>query len=292
MTTTQILTGRSVFVGPSSWISSRLRWRDSERQLPRIDDNAGATMLLPMGHLRTSIYEISPRSLAVAFAGLGVVLIPAVFARRLIRKTGSGPTASVNRFDRLAIGWDSQLAERLSNAGMILGIATPFAIDWLDTRGEPDAFLEDAWVIGQALALIGAVTTTVKYIVQRPLPETYAGVVQNRRGKPRGYRAFYSGHVSAMATSLAAECVTMRRRHGRLKWRWPWLLSATLTGLVGLGRIFSGKHFPSDVLVGAPVGAATGAVVPLLHARRGGLRRAWAKLRGVRRWRAAVRRIL
>ena len=249
-------------------------------------------MLLPMGHLHTSIYEISPRSLAVAFAGLGVVLTPAVFARRLIRKQGCGPAAAVNRFDRLAIGCDSELAERLSNAGMIFGIAAPFAIDWLETRGEPAAFFEDAWVLGQALALTGALTTTVKYVVQRPLPETYAGVVQNRRGKPRGYRAFYSGHVSAMATSLAAGCVTIGRRHDRPKWGWPWLLSATLTGLVGLGRIYSGKHFPSDVLVGAPIGAATGAGVALLHARRGGLRRAWAELRGVRRWRAAVRRIL
>jgi membrane-associated phospholipid phosphatase len=263
-----------------------------EAAAARIDDRAGAAMLLPVGHLRTSIYQISLRSLAVAFAGLGGVLTPAVFARRLIRKQGCGPSASVNWFDRPAIAWGSQLAERLSTAGMVLGIATPFAIAWLDTRGEPAAFVEDIWVIGQALALTGALTTTVKYAVQRPLPETYAGVVPDRRGTPRGYRAFYSGHVSAMATSLAAGCVTMRRRRGRLKWRWPWLLSATLTGLVGLGRIFSGRHFPSDVLIAAPIGVATGAVVPLLHVRRGGLGRAWARVRGVRRWRAAVRRML
>jgi membrane-associated phospholipid phosphatase len=249
-------------------------------------------MALHMERLRTTVYQVSLSSLPVAFAGLGLVLIPAVFARRLIKKKGTGSAAEVNSLDRLAIGRDSQLAEWLSNVGTIVGIATPFAIDWLDTGGKRDAFLQDAVVFGQALALTGALNTAVKYIVQRPLPETYAGEVKDRRDKPRGYRAFYSGHVSSLATSLAAGCATARRRHGRLPLRWPWLLSAALTGLVGLGRILSGKHFPSDVLVGAPVGAATGVLVPLLHARRGGLRRAWANLRGVRRWRAAVRRIL
>jgi membrane-associated phospholipid phosphatase len=130
-----------------------------------------------------------------------------------------------------------------------------------------------ALVIGQALALNGALNTAVKYIVQRPLPETYHGVVLDRRGLMRGYRAFYSGHVSSLATSLAAGCITVRMRHGRLPWRWPWILSATITGLVGVARVFSGKHFPTDVLVGAPVGAAFGAAVPLLHAREPELRK-------------------
>jgi membrane-associated phospholipid phosphatase len=171
--------------------------------------------------------------------------------------------------DRLAIGQDSELAEWLSNLGTIVGITTPFVVDWVATNGDRKALREDAVVVGQALALNGVLNTATKYIVQRPLPETYAGVVPNRQGKARGYRAFYSGHVSSLATALAAGGIAVRIRHGRLPWRWPWILSTALTGLVGLGRIFSGKHFPSDVLVAAPVGAAIGAV-PLVHARRGG----------------------
>jgi membrane-associated phospholipid phosphatase len=222
---------------------------------------------------RTSVYRISPRSLLVAFAGLGVVLLPAVFARQLIRKKSSSQGSAVNALDKVAIGQDSQLAEWLSNLGTIIGIALPFAVDWVDARGEKKAVFEDAVVIGQALALNGALNTVVKYVVQRPLPETYAGVVPNRRGKPRGYRGFYSGHVSSLATSLAAGCITVGMRHGRIPWRWTWILSAVLSGLVGVGRVLAGKHFPSDVLVGVPVGAAIGAVVPVLHARQRGRRR-------------------
>jgi membrane-associated phospholipid phosphatase len=198
----------------------------------------------------------------------------------------------VNAFDRPAIGQDSQLAEWLSNLGTFLGVAAPFFVDWFDTRGEREAFRDDAVVIGQALALNGALNTVIKYIVQRPLPETYAGVVPNRRGRPRGYRSFYSGHTSLLATALAAGCITVRKRHGRLPWRWPWVVSAAITGAVGVARIFSGKHFPSDILVGAPIGAGIGSAVPALHAQRGGLRRAWSELTGVRRWRAAARRML
>jgi membrane-associated phospholipid phosphatase len=252
----------------------------------------GAANALSLGHRRKSVYRISGHSPVVALAGLGLVLLPAVFAQRLLRTKKPNRGAGVNWFDQRAIGQDSRLAEWLGNLGTALGITTPFAVDLVDTRGDRKTFLEDVVVIGQALALNGVLNQAVKYIVQRPLPETYFGMVRNRIGKMRGYRAFYSGHVSTLATALAAGCITVRMRHGRLPWRWPWVVSAALTGAVGVGRILSGKHFPSDVLVAAPLGAAIGAAVPLLHARKGRRKRAWARHRGVRRWRAAVRRML
>jgi membrane-associated phospholipid phosphatase len=245
-----------------------------------------------VGHVRSSVYEISPHTLAVGLGGLALVVLPAVFAHQLLRTKKPNRGSRVNWFDRLAIGQDSQLAEWVSNLGTAVGVATPFVVDWFDTHGERRAFRDDAIVIGQALALSAALNTVVKYIVQRPLPETYAGVVPNRFGRPRGYRSFYSGHTSLLAASLAAGCITVRKRHGRLPWRWPWIVSAALTSLVGVARIFSGKHFPSDILVGAPLGAGIGSAVSLLHGGRGGLRRAWSKLRGKRRWRAASRRVL
>ena len=45
------------------------------------------------------------------------------------------------------------------------------------------------------------------------------------------------------------------------------VLGSTLAGaaLVGTGRVVSGNHFPSDVLVGAIVGTSAGVLVPALH---------------------------
>jgi membrane-associated phospholipid phosphatase len=245
-----------------------------------------------MRPLGSSVYRISPRSAVVALGGLGLVLLPAVFARQLLRAKKPDRGGRVNLFDRMAVGKASRSAEWLGNAGTILGIATPFVVDWFDTDGDRKTVLEDSVVIGQALALNGVLNQAVKYLVQRPLPETYFGMVRNRVGKMRGYRAFYSGHVSSLATALAAGCITVRIRHGRLPWLWPWLVSAAITLGVGIGRVFSGKHFPSDVLAAAPVGAAIGVGVPLMHVRAGRLTRAWAKLRGEGRWRAVVRRLL
>ena len=37
---------------------------------------------------------------------------------------------------------------------------------------------------------------------------------------------------------------------------------------MALLRIYSGRHFPSDVAVGALVGSAIGVTVPLLHRRQ------------------------
>ena len=36
---------------------------------------------------------------------------------------------------------------------------------------------------------------------------------------------------------------------------------------VAIERVADGRHFPSDVIVGAVMGTATGIAVPLLHAR-------------------------
>jgi hypothetical protein len=82
-------------------------------------------MFLHMGHRRNPVYQISPHSLAVAFGGVSLVLLPAVFAQQLLRTKKPSRGSAVNPFDRLAIGQDSQLAEWLSNLGTGLGIVTP-----------------------------------------------------------------------------------------------------------------------------------------------------------------------
>jgi membrane-associated phospholipid phosphatase len=39
-------------------------------------------------------------------------------------------------------------------------------------------------------------------------------------------------------------------------------------GTTGLLRVLAGKHFPTDVIVGAVAGSAVGLTVPFLHRRR------------------------
>ena len=83
------------------------------------------------------------------------------------------------------------------------------------------------------------------------------GIKQSiRRERPLedelGHPSFPSGHTSiafSMATILG---------HQYPRWRIPLYVGA---GLVGLSRIYLGRHYASDVLMGAAVGTITGTVV-------------------------------
>ena len=78
-------------------------------------------------------------------------------------------------------------------------MAGPPLLDLL-VVGTGEAFRTDVLVFAEVLLVNGALVEAAKYLVQRPLPRTYAGdpaLVSS----PGGYRSFYSGHTS---TAVAA----------------------------------------------------------------------------------------
>ncbi len=88
----------------------------------------------------------------------------------------------------------------------------------------------------------GLVVLGIKQSVRRKRP------LEDELGDP----SFPSGHTSiafSMATILG---------HQYPKWRIPLYVGA---GLVGLSRIYLGRHYASDVLMGAAVGTISGTVV-------------------------------
>ena len=88
----------------------------------------------------------------------------------------------------------------------------------------------------------GLVVLGIKQSVRRKRP------LEDELGDP----SFPSGHASiafSMATVLGNQYP---------KWRIPLYVGA---GLVGLSRIYLGRHYASDVLMGAAVGTITGTVV-------------------------------
>lgn len=211
-----------------------------------------------------SVYRVSPKIDApvTILAGLATTL-PYLFASRLITPHCPCNPADVNAFDRGAIGNTNDFARQLSDLTVGAVIIVPLALDALHVRDQ-DIFREDALVFAQTLLVNGALTTAAKFIVQRPLPRTYAGD-PNLVHKPAGYRSFYSGHTSLVFAGLAATAMTSRLRHGETVW--PWIVMAAVGTSVAIERVADGRHFPSDVMVGALMGTATGIAVPWLHAR-------------------------
>jgi membrane-associated phospholipid phosphatase len=211
-----------------------------------------------------SVYRLSPKIDApVTIAAALAVTLPYLFADHLITPHCPCDPSDVNAFDRGAIGNRNDTARQLSDFTIGLVIILPLTFDALAVRGQ-DVFREDAVVFAQTLLVNGALTTAAKFIVQRPLPRTYAGDPR-LIDKPAGYRSFYSGHTSLTFAGLAATAMTIRLRHGPTLW--PWLVTAVVGTSVAIERVADGRHFPSDVIVGAVMGTATGIVVPWLHAR-------------------------
>jgi membrane-associated phospholipid phosphatase len=211
-----------------------------------------------------SVYRISVKVDVPLTIGAGIGLtLPYIFAGHLITPHCPCDPHEVNAFDRPAIGNTSAFAATLSDVTVGAVVTVPLALDLLDV-GTRRRFVEDAVVFTQTLAVNGALVTVAKFLVQRPLPRTYAGD-PNLVDKPGGYRSFYSGHTSLTFAALSAAAMTVRMRHGYTVW--PWIITGVVGTSVAIERVADGRHFPSDVIVGAVMGTATGVVVPWIHAR-------------------------
>ena len=235
-----------------------------------------------------SVYRVS---LAVdlpvtATAGLSV-LLPYILSAHLIRTRCPCDRSEVDRFDRHAIGNTSAAANWISDITVGAGMTVPVLLDAF-ALGLSRPLFEDTLVFVETLTLNGALATAAKYLVQRPLPRTYAND-SSLIDKPRGYRSFYSGHTSLIFAALSASSMTLRLRYGE-HW-WPWIGTALIGSSVAVERVADGRHFPTDVMVGAAMGTLVGMAVPWLHARprsfahgffampvRGGAGVGWMKL--------------
>jgi membrane-associated phospholipid phosphatase len=202
--------------------------------------------------------------LGVSALALAVAIAPGRVTGPLIRRTCPCERDGVNAFDRIAIDLDHRGAGLASDVTVGLAVAVPAVADALWVGFSP-TLREDLVVLTETLAVNAAAVMTVKYLVQRPLPATYAG----RDGlveQFQGYRSFYSGHTSTAVAALTAASWTLHLRRGPSAW--PWVVTGAVGASVAVERVLAGRHWPSDVIVGAAAGFGFGTLVPLLRARR------------------------
>ena len=116
----------------------------------------------------------------------------------------------------------------------------------------------DAAVAGGAIYVVARL---IKQVVQRGRPQTLLDGV-HILGEPARGLGYVSGH-SAVAVALATVASPYLGRGGR---RVAWVGAA----VVCLARMYVGAHLPLDVLAGAALGWAAGALVHLLLGRPSG----------------------
>lgn len=163
-------------------------------------------------------------------------------------------------------------ASSISDGLVVATLVAP--VVYLTGTSIEDADGDRLLIYGESLAINLALYQGVKRLVQRPRPYLYskaADAMQFAEGAgDDAHLSFYSGHAASTfcAATTGAYLVAASsgsRRERMLAWAGGFAGAAATANL----RVRAGKHFYSDVAVGALVGIAVGYLVPALHADDG-----------------------
>ncbi|MEZ4403138.1 MAG: phosphatase PAP2 family protein [Kofleriaceae bacterium] len=185
----------------------------------------------------------------------------------LAAATGSAARAAradapcpVNALDCVAIGQFSATADATSDALFLTSLAVPVGLEL--GRGLDDDSLRRGGAYLGAVGATAALAGLVKYTVRRDRPYTQSrdpAVVAYTRTAAGTDHSFFSGHTSIAYAALTSGALlynpTSQGDGARLA---VWAGAGALAGSTGMLRIRAGRHYPTDVLVGAGVGIGLG----------------------------------
>lgn len=177
----------------------------------------------------------------------------------------------LNALDRSVVGNHSHAAEITSDVLLTANMVAPHVIlaigQLVDEEGSLGKLTRDSLILTETLAATWLTVNLVKFAVRRPRPYTYslsADALEHE--ETEASLSFFSGHTAlsfAMATSFS---YLFTKRHPDSPLVVPiWIGSHALAATTAVMRVQAGKHFWTDVLVGAAVGSAIGYLVPALH---------------------------
>lgn len=204
-------------------------------------------------------------SSGVLAATAAVALAPVLLAAHLPHATCAPCDPSrLNFLDRGTVGEVRAGAATASDVALFAtGGATGLLLA-LESRANLGMVREDLTVLAQTVVTASALTNWSKVLFHRPRPYRYVASATGTGGAAESGLSFPSGHTSA-AFSAAFAYWSMEARRGTAGAKAPQI--ATLVALAtttGVLRVVARKHFPTDVLAGAALGAAIGWTVPRL----------------------------
>lgn len=164
----------------------------------------------------------------------------------------------------------SASAARHSDVLLTLSLATPVALQL--GQGVNQTSGKRTLVYLETIAIGLGLNGLTKRLVARPRPYVY-----NENPRVAAYAmaegddshlSFYSGHSATTFAAAAASGYLFAQSTDDIRARTAvWTAGLLLAGATADLRVRAGKHFPSDVLTGAVVGAGIGTLVPWLHHR-------------------------
>ncbi len=143
---------------------------------------------------------------------------------------------------------DNQGWKTLSSTAKPVALAIPFGMLAVSLLSDNKKLEIGAYEAVAGLAIASVATEALKVVVKRPRPyKTYDNIYPDQIDDSY---AFPSGHTSVAFASATSLFLATK------KWYIGVPALAWATG-VGYSRIYLGQHYPSDVFVGAVVGAAS-----------------------------------
>ncbi|MDB5047172.1 MAG: phosphoesterase PA-phosphatase related protein [Fibrobacteres bacterium] len=226
---------------------------------------------------REDRYQFDP---AWDYPILGVGLTAAGTGFLMERRIASRPfdpsglrREDIPAYDRWALGFYSKPLSGISDALILADGLAPLALTGFDLHRRQES-IREAWtdlvLYGEVVAYASAVSLYSKTSRLHPRPLAFtsnAPLSERESGDARS--SFFSEHTTGAFAAAVFTAYTFQVHHPDSPWI-PWMWSGAMGTAAGVGalRVFSGKHFPSDVLAGAIAGSAIGYLVPRLHLGR------------------------
>jgi membrane-associated phospholipid phosphatase len=175
--------------------------------------------------------------------------------------------SDVNRFDRGATRHYDANASNLADFSLYASFAAP-ALLLLNKPVRKD-FLKVTVLYIETMGVMGVAYTWIVGNTHRIRPYVYNPDVPFQKKLGRGTtNSFYAGHPAsaAAATFFVAKVFADYNPDSKLK-PFIWTAAVIPPAIVAYFRYRRGQHFPTDILVGIPLGAFIGIIVPQLHRR-------------------------
>jgi membrane-associated phospholipid phosphatase len=216
--------------------------------------------------------------LSAAFV-IGTELVKVVKPQRCRwcdRSDGEDRLNGLDRWAKATFRWRDPRQAQFDSGVTAFLLEPAFAtVDMIVVSAADDAdraFPVDLLIITEAVAFSTFLNQATKLLIARERPFVH-GLPAEERTKTAlpsdNNVSFYSGHTS-MTFSLAAAAGTVASLRGYRLMPLVWATLMPLAAATGYLRMGADKHYFSDVLVGAVVGAAVGVAMPLLfHGRQG-----------------------
>jgi membrane-associated phospholipid phosphatase len=177
--------------------------------------------------------------------------------------------------------WSRKGSDTISNVvGFGLFPAGALVASSLATgNGSSGAGLRGAVISVESLAMAGTLIQSIKYLAARKRPFVRYGHANDGAtdaegstydvNNPDSHLSLPSGHTGATAALTVSAAMLASLQDSKAA-PYLWAGAAVCTVSVAALRMMAEKHYFTDVLAGAVLGAGSGALIPWLH-KRGGL---------------------